>query len=224
MTESIWKRRGEEIFIGLIVSAVWVLIGYLVHIGSPWFKPIAYGALVSCAALLSYAAIVVLIRTPRRRILPNEKNIEKCVRTWLDTYKVTVKNDPAPNADFRLRITLDSGIQITVVRLREEYNEYVQIIADLGIRGEDKKLLDSFTDAEKSQILLDLKFELTRAKLGYGGLVLPAENFHIFRRVPIHPNLTEFIFMAIVGEVEAGVNLVLLTFLKTKLAAEKNMR
>jgi len=49
----------------------------------------------------------------------------------------------------------------------------------------------------------------------------PPENFFVFRRVPIHHNLTEFGFMAMVGSVEAAMGLVGLMFLKTKAEADR---
>jgi hypothetical protein len=168
------------------------------------------------------AAVRASRNMPPKRVMPNLENIESCVRLWLDNYKVSVKNDPSPENHFRLRITLDAGHVITVLRSKTEYPEYVQILTDLGIRGENKKLIDQFSAQEKTQILLDIKIELARAKIGYAGLVDPPEYFHLFRRIPIHPNLTEHAFMSTVGELEAATNLVLMVFLKAQHAANQN--
>jgi len=48
--------------------------------------------------------------------------------------------------------------------MRTEYKDYVQIIADLGVRGDNKKqVLELFNDDEIAQILWDIKVELLRA-------------------------------------------------------------
>jgi hypothetical protein len=221
MDKSTWKQRyAEPVVTGLIVCAVWAFIGYLALVASPWLKPILYGMVAAGVALLCGIAIIVLRRIPRPRIVPSEKNIESCIRSWLDNHRIGVKNDPSPESHFRLRITLDSGKLLTVVRMRDQ-PDYVQILADLGVRGEDKKLLEQFNEEEIEQIFWDTRVELARAQVGYGGLEDPPENFVLFRRVPIQHNLTEFIFISAVGSVEAAMNLVGLMFLKTRMEAEK---
>jgi hypothetical protein len=130
---------------------------------------------------------------------------------------VTVKNDPGPDLHFRLRITLDSKIEMTILRSKTENSEYFQIVAGLGFTEENQKVWNLFTEEETAQILIDLKIELARAKIGYAELQLPLDKFHVFRRVPIVPGLTEFIFMSMLGDVEAAVGLVFQTFANARL-------
>jgi hypothetical protein len=112
---------------------------------------------------------------------------------------------------------------MTIIRSKSDYKEYVQILADLGFRGDDKKLLDQFTEDEITEILLDIKMALAQAKVGYSGLVHPPENFQVFRRVPIYPNLTEFAFISMIGDVEAAMHLVMLVFLKARFQKDKQL-
>jgi hypothetical protein len=158
--------------------------------------------------------------TPKR-IQPNSENIEVCVHSWLNNHRFAIKNDTTSDSYFRYRITFDNGKQMVVARMRDESKDYVQILADLGFRGDNKKLLEEFTQEEVDQLFWDTRVELARAQVGYGGLDNPPDNFYISRRVPIHHNLTEFAFMSMVGSVEAAMNLVLLMYQKTKAGAEK---
>jgi hypothetical protein len=208
-----------EVLIVFLIPAGFLT--YLEHVKSVWAAPALDGLGAGLMAVAIWAAIRGISQLPLKRIRPNSDNIESCVRDWLDSYKVSVKNDSSPESYFRLRITLDAGHLMTVVRMKDGYSEYVQILCDLGIRGENKKLIEQFTEEEINETLLELKLELARAKVGYGGLVQPPENFHLFRRVPIHPNLTEFFFMAMVGEVEAAANLVIIILLKAKQKSDK---
>ena len=180
MAEQTWIQRYREgIIIGLIASAAWGGVTFLAHIESVWTKPILLGACAATLVLLMTASLKVLTRLPARRLVPSTRNIESCVRQWLDNYKIAVKNDPSPESFFRLRITLDAGHQMTILRFRQEYSDYIQILCDLGIRGDNKKLLEQFTEKEIQQILFEMKMELARARVGYSGLVYPPRELSI---------------------------------------------
>jgi hypothetical protein len=176
------------------------------------------------ASLVLIASFLFLLlkRSPHTKIIPSSKNIESCVRTWLDNQKIAVKNDPYPEGYFRFRITLDGGSTLTVLRSRSEQPDYVHITCDLGTRGDDLNLLRQFTDDEMTEMLLDIKRELARARVGYSGLVNPPENFMIVRHVPIYPTLSEFAFMSMIYDVEAAVNLVGNVFLRMRWRKERH--
>lgn len=217
MTQKNWlSRNRDSILAGIFVAVVWAIVAYLFSLASALAVPIFYGGVAGAMALLCCVAVMVMRRLPSE--LPvSESNIESRVRDWLDNFRVTVKNDPSDDNYFRLQITLDGGAQMTVLRSKTGNSEYVEVISDLGIRGEAKKLLELFTESEIAEILLEIKVELARAQVGYSGLALPAENFRLFVRVPILPGLTEFFFMSMIGRVEAAMNLVFLTYAKAKL-------
>lgn len=203
--------------IGVLTAGSLSLISYLNHIASPWFGPLFYGVIVAGIVLLCSLGFLIVKRTPRPIVIPSPKNIESCVRTWLDNFRLMVKNDPYDGAYFRLRVTLDSGKIMTIVRYRSDYPDYMSIEADLGTRGDDgKKLLGLFSAEERQAIISDMHLELARAKMAYTGLIDPPEHFQIFRRVPIYPTLTEFAFIAMIGDVEAAMNLVFVIFLKAQ--------
>lgn len=96
-----------------------------------------------------------------------------------------------------------------------------KFLVDASVRGEDTKLFDIFSAEERAQLFTDIKIELARAQVSYAGLVDPPEHFHIFRRVPIQHNLTEFAFMSMIGSLEAAFNLVALVLLKKGLESDK---
>jgi hypothetical protein len=222
MEQSWFKRKREEIVTGLIVCAAWGGVTYLKSIASPWFGPLFYGTVAGTLVLIACVAVILLKRAPRQRVIPTEKSIGTCVRTWLDNHRFAVRSDPCDEAYFRLQITLDSGYHMTILRSKAVLPDYVQIIADLGVRGDDKKLLEQFTDNQRTKIFIDIKRELARAKVGYSGLIDPPENFRIFRNVPIYSTLTEFAFISMIGDVEAAMNLVMITFLGARWEQENS--
>lgn len=216
------KSLGQNLLFAVLVALIpGAAVTWLAHVQSLWAVPALEGLGAMLLASGSFVAIRASRTLPPRRLMPNSENIESCIRLWLDSHKFSVKNDPSPESYFRLRIKLDSGVNLTVLRMKNEHPDYIQILCDMGIRGEDKKVLESFSEAEAEQIIFDIRLELARAAIGYSGLVNPPENFMMFRRLPIHHNLTEFIFIGTIGEVEAAHNLVILMFLKTKQQAEQ---
>ena len=221
MAEQKWHQRyAEGIVISIISTAVIALVAFLYHIASPWFGAIFYGTVAGSVVLVAGIVVMMLRRLPRPRVIPSEKNIESCVRLWLDNNHFSVQSDPKDDLHFRLTVTGDSGKIMTIFRSKGRLSEYVEIQADLGIRGDSIKLLDFFSAEEKEQLHYDILLELARAKIGYAGFTMPPENFYLFRRVPILPSLTEFYFLAVIGDVEAAVNLVVLMFRKAKQRAD----
>jgi len=214
------KSIGQGILATIIVALIpGAIVTYLAHIQSVWTVPVLEGL----GAALMCAGIVIMVRAwghlPPIRTRPNATNIESCIHSWLDNERVSVKNDPSPESYFRLRIILNEKT-MTIVRMRGEFEDYVQILADLGTHG-DSKWLQQFNDDEIAQMIWDVKVELARAQVGYAGLVNPPDKFTLFRRVPIHHNLTEFIFMSMIGSVEAAMNLVGLMVIKTKAEVDR---
>jgi hypothetical protein len=132
---------------------------------------------------------------------------------------MSVKNDPSAESYFRVRVTFNEKT-MTIVRMRDDSEDYIQILADLGTHG-DNKMLEQFNDDEINQCIWSIRLELARAQVGYSGLVNPPNKFLIFRRVPIHHNLTEFMFISMLGSVEAAMNLAALMLVNAKTQAER---
>lgn len=217
MAEQKWYQRyAEGIVIAVIAVPAIAAVTYFYDIASPMAGPLFYGILAGASVIIAGVGVCILSRMPDRRTVPTTKNIEQCVRTWLDNHHFAVQNDPDDSLHFRLRITTDNKKAMTVFRSKKAFAEYVEIQADMSLRGDSLKLLDGFSDEEKLQCQFDIGLELARAKIGYAGLVMPPENFFLFRRVPILSGLTEAYFVAMIGDVEAAVALVLLMFVKAK--------
>jgi hypothetical protein len=217
MAQKNWiTRNSDAILSGLLVCLVWAIVAFLAASASPLLLPLFFGFIAGVVTLVACVSVMVARRLPKHAPI-SEANIEARIREWLDNFKVTVKNDPGPDLHFRLRITLDSKIEMTILRSKTENSEYFQIVAGLGFTEENQKVWNLFTEEETAQILIDLKIELARAKIGYAELQLPLDKFHVFRRVPIVPGLTEFIFMSMLGDVEAAVGLVFQTFANARL-------
>lgn len=60
--------------------------------------------------------------------------------------------------------------------------------------------------------LLDSDPNLAYGGVGYSGVALPAQNFYIFKRVPITASLTEHDFLNALNEVESAAHAVGIVF------------
>ncbi len=65
---------------------------------------------------------------------------------------------------------------------------------------------------EQAVLIGKIRLELARRNVGYRNLAIPAEDTHLFRRVPIRETLTEHEFIAAMDEVEAAAHSVGLVF------------
>jgi hypothetical protein len=207
-TEGTLESVLAAILIALIPGGV---VTYLARIKSAWTGPILHGLSAVALTVFIILAIDAIRRLPPKHLIPNFKNIETCVRTWLDRFRVTVKNDPVPTAYFRLLATVDSGTKMHIGRPRE-MGEYVVIRANLAPGQNDLELLEALPKEECNTMMLNLLLELARRNVGYSGLVLPAQDFHIFKRVPITASLTEHEFVNALQEVESAAHAVGIVF------------
>src|SRR6266849_7687369 len=104
------RRWIEGISQGIIATVIFALISggavtYLSLINSIWTVPILRGLGTIALFCISIFAIKGIRLLPAKRTIPNLKNIETCVRLWLDNFRVGVKNDPIPTTYFRVVAT-----------------------------------------------------------------------------------------------------------------------
>jgi hypothetical protein len=164
------------------------------------------------------AVVIILRRIPKPLPTPNGANIEEYVRSWLDNHRLTVTKDPSPTTYFRYRVRLapPDNEDLTIFRMRDENPDYIQVYTDMGLKGEQwEQITKRFSNEEINRIIFDIKIELARARVGYSGLVIPPENFKVFKMVPINPALKESDFFSAIAEVEAAIHLVTVIYLKS---------
>lgn len=175
---------------------------------SNWATPALYGLAGSALLSVTIVALKAIARLPRRRPVTDLENIESEVHRWLDNFRVTVKNDPITEAYFRFIVTLDSGTKVVVGRPRGELSGYILVRGEVILGPEDQKMIAALSQDEVADLLLELRLELARAKVGYSGLALPIDTIAIFKRIPISEALTEDAFFNKLEEVEAALNTV----------------
>lgn len=185
---------------------------HLVRIQSAWSGPVLMALCATALAMIILLAMDAIRRLPPRRVIPSVNNIETCVRMWLDNFRYAVQNAPIPITHFRFIVTVDSGTKMIVVRLREEFTDYLVIRSELDPSNEELKRIEEMTEDERTLIIMEIRLELARRNIGYSGLSLPIEDFGIFKRIPVRDSLTEHEFIAALDEVEAAVHIVGIVF------------
>jgi hypothetical protein len=213
-----FRRWIEGILQGALATVLLALlplaaVTYLARIRSEWTAPILLG--LSAGALVSviFAAINATRRLPPQRVVPDLENVEVLVRLWLNNFRIGVKNDPIPETYFRVSATMDGGARMIVGRPRGEFNGYILIRSDITATPDEVRVMEALGEEKVNQILLEIKLELARAKVGYGNLVFPVTNFYILKRMPINEHLSEDVLIAKMEEVEAALLAVAAVFL-----------
>ena len=157
-------------------------------------------------------AIDAIRRLPPRRVIPNLKNIESCVRDWLNNFQCSVKKSPLETAYFRYLVTVDSGTKMFIGRTMGDLQNYIQLRSDMNPSPSDLEHFNSLSEIEKGVVVGSIRLELARRQVGYRNLSISLDNFFISKRIPIRESLTEHEFISAVDEVEAAAHSVMFVF------------
>jgi hypothetical protein len=193
---------------GLVNNAVGVamavLVAYLFRNGSPWAAPVLYGLCALAATSFGAYALKATWRMPSRRAIPDEKNIEMLVRTWLDNWRVTVKSDPNPESYFRLIATMDSGTSMVIGRVLGVLSNYLILRHDIVPTAAEFELLNRLPPGQCGRIFSEIRLEIARSHVGCSAIGSRPEPFNIWKRIPINEHLTEHAFIAAMDDIEAA--------------------
>ena len=185
---------------------------YLSHIQSVWTTPVLLGLCAAALTVFVVLAIDAIRRLPPRRVIPNLKNIESCVRDWLNNFQCSVKKSPLETAYFRYLVTVDSGTKMFIGRTMGDLQNYIQLRSDMNPSPSDLEHFNSLSEIEKGVVVGSIRLELARRQVGYRNLSISLDNFFISKRIPIRESLTEHEFISAVDEVEAAAHSVMFVF------------
>jgi hypothetical protein len=163
-------------------------------------------------AMIILLAVDAIRRLPPRRVIPNTKNIESCVRDWLNNFQCSVKKSPVETAYFRYVVTVDSGTKMLIGRTKNDFQDYIQIKCEVVPDANDLEKINGLTELERAVVVGNIRLELARRHVGYHNLAIPADDTYLFKRVPIRETLTEHEFIAAMDEVEAAAHSLALVF------------
>ncbi|MHB1959680.1 MAG: DUF2299 family protein [Acidobacteriaceae bacterium] len=198
-----------SVLIALIPGAI---VTHLIRIQSAWSGPVLGGMGATALAMIILLSIDAIRRLPPRRVIPNLKNIESCVRDWLNNFQYSVKKSPVETAHFRYLVTVDSGTKMLIGRTKDGFQDYIVIRSDMSPNADDMSQFNSLSDLQKAVVVGSIRLELARRRVGYQNLTIPANDFFISKRIPIRESLTEHEFIAAVDEVEAAAHSVMFVF------------
>lgn len=203
----------QSVLAAIIVAIIpGVLVTYLAHIQSAWTKPLLLGLCAAVLIMVFVLAADAIRRLPPRRVIPTLKNIDSCVRGWLDNFHCSVKKSPVDTAHFRYEVTVDSGIKMLVGRTKDDFDDYIQIRADMNPTEDDLRHFNVLSELEKAIVIGNIRLELARRYVGYRNLSHPLKDFYMSKRVPIRESLMEHEFMAAIDEVESASHSVMFVF------------
>ncbi|HEY6768008.1 MAG TPA: DUF2299 family protein [Candidatus Sulfotelmatobacter sp.] len=209
-----WAEGTLQSVVGALIIALipGAAVTYLSHIQSAWATPVLLGLAAAALATIIILSLDAIRRLPPRRVIPSTTNIESCVRDWLNNFQYSVKKSPQDNTYFRYLVTVDSGTKMLVGRTKGDFQDYVQIRADVVPGPSDLEQIASLGLSERAALIGNIRLELARRKIGYRNLGLPANDTYIFKHIPIRESLTEHEFIAALDEVEGAAHSIGLVF------------
>jgi hypothetical protein len=211
--EGILQGMLATILLALVPAAI---VTYLAKLQSIWAAPVLLGLCAWALTSIIIVAMNALRHLPPVRVLTNTDNVESNVRGWLHNFRYAIQNAPDPTAYFRFVVKTDAGVSLTIGRPKGEFKDYIIIRHDLIRTSDDDRILGSLSDEERLRLVVEIRLELARARVGYNGLSLPLPEagFSVFKRVPVNDTLTEDKFVSYIEDVEAAMNAVGAVFFK----------
>lgn len=150
-----WAEGTLQSILGaLIISLIpGAVVAYLVRIQSGWSGPVFMGMCAMAVTMVIVLALDAIRRLPPRRVIPNINNIESCVRDWLNNFQCSVKKAPIESAYFRYLVTVDSGTKMLVGRVKGDFQDYVQIRADMSPNADDLEKFNTLVPMEQAALI-----------------------------------------------------------------------
>lgn len=216
MDKNAKSRMGEGLVIGIVSSIiatilVAVVVMLISHLDSTWTKPIVNGFLAGLLTLGICIGIMILRVIPKTNRPTTFENVEGLIREWLDNFGFSVKREPIPEAHFRYIVETGGKLRIILGRLKNDLSSYILLRLEIGPDDNEKQIIASLTDEERSFAMVQTKLELNRISIGYEGFTSLDSGFSLTKRIPISSELTEDDLITAIGEIEAAYHLVFLT-------------
>jgi hypothetical protein len=175
-----------------VVTGASVIAGILyTHFGPAWARPIMNGLIAGAITLTLFLCVRAILALPLAKAIITPDNAGQFVLGWLHKFNLEVKTLIDDDCHFIYRVTTDSGKILTVRRTRKINSDYLTFRALINAHEVDKKLYNSFSEAEKAALRIKLGIELARAVMGYKTDAWMTEDIWIFKTVPISPTLNE---------------------------------
>ncbi len=146
------------------------------------------------------------IRPKSDAFIVTPENVESCVRQWLDNFEVTTKKLSEPDKfHFGCLVTYSDTIPILIYR-NINRDQYLTIQGTVGLSEGHKVLFDKLSETEKKRFILELRTEISRAKIHTKWE--PPLQITVVRILPI-TTLTEGELVDQMDGVHAGMQLVI---------------
>lgn len=192
-----------SIFAGATMIATTLYARY----GNSWSGPIFKGLISFFIVLSIFMCIRILLALPLARERLTTENLESRLLGWLHKFCLTVKNNPLAAAHFCVQVSTDSDKHIFIGRSIGDWSDYLEFWAFLRPANDEEKIaIESLTQDQANWIMVNLKLELAKARIGYAGFGSLASGYRIMKRIPITEFLTEDQVINSVWEIEAILN------------------
>ncbi len=125
----------------------------------------------------------------------DNKRIEATLRKWLDNLRYKIQTDPQPHMLFQFKAEDDAGRVMIVARPKGELNEFIIVGGSWKIPPDYHPKFDGMPDDIREGMLEELKIEMLRLKVSYGGLTHPLRQVGVEVRVPCDETCTQSLFL-----------------------------
>ncbi len=156
----------------------------------------------------SAATALAITRNSQSQPKITPESIGTDLKQWLDDFGFGLKSVRDESSYFNIQVTFPNGHHVTILRQKDR-DRYLTFVCVLTVEDELQKALASMTLESLGRTILEIKLELSRAKIAFDMKLKPSFEVTISRRVLITPTLTSDSFIEIVNEMDLANSLAL---------------
>lgn len=217
-----WKSFGH----GIVSNAAWwgmlLISGFgMAYLKANWPSlagPLLYGLLAAACIFVIHLAGTGRSLFSKRVAQTTVENLEANIRSWLDSFHLSAKSQPADAAHFLIFVTMNSGHGVLLARFKSS-ERYLTVQGRIVLSPEHQQAMDAMTVAARNRTVGEIALELSRARVGHTFEAPPLRAIGLSKGILITSALTEQQFASMLDDMDLSINVARMF---TSQAIEKN--
>jgi hypothetical protein len=175
---------------GLLIIGSGILFGLLKKYKEKWAGVAIYvvGGAFLCAGLIYFlTGNAILSSEPDPDITP--ANAEAQVKSWVSSFGDGYEDQPADPSSFNLRVTLHDGRILFISQTKADMNT-IAVYGRYSPTPDEQKEYSKLSGRETKELSHNLRIEIARLGIDFGGISEPLGTFVIQNTLPVSHGTT----------------------------------
>jgi hypothetical protein len=190
----LWQGLLSNLISALLIAGVGIVVSILKAKNVRFLPSLMYGLAASTLTGLLIVALNVQHKLViEQKSMTTVENVQEKVRSSLENFRLTVRNDPDKSSYFKYVVTLKNNNKVSILRPKDKEN-YLVLKATLVPDTTTKNVLDKFSEIQHSELLIQLMAEASKRDVTIN-IEPNLEGIQLEKRIPITAELTEYVLI-----------------------------